>query len=58
MLHLIYTGRSPEAYQFLDEAWPGPEDAKREFVRELQERLARSPAREALAELNAEPSDH
>jgi hypothetical protein len=51
MLNLIYTGRSSEAYDFLDVAWPGPADAKQQFVNELQRRLAASPARAALEEL-------
>ena len=51
MLDLIYTGRSSEAYQFLDDAWPGPPDAKRQFMNELQQRLSKSPARAALEEL-------
>ena len=53
MLPLIYTGRPGEAYAFLDDVWRGPDEAKRQFLRELQRRAAASPAREALEQLGA-----
>lgn len=49
MLRLIYAGKSEEAYDFLDSAWPEGKIGKRQFIKGFHAKLARSPYYRAMA---------
>jgi hypothetical protein len=52
LLDLIYTGHAVEAWKLLDAAWPGDMQGKAAFRRDFLTQLRRSPAWQALLEMN------
>lgn len=55
MVRLIYSGHSPAAYRFCDQAWPGPEAKKQVFLTEFRRRLTGSSYRATLEALGHPP---
>ena len=55
MLDLIYCGRSEQAYDYFDQAWPDKVAGKSEFRRELLMIMADSPYRDVIEALGHPP---
>jgi hypothetical protein len=51
LTRLIYSGQTREAWRLLDDAWPGTEAEKLEYVRELEERIDGSRVKSVLVEM-------
>jgi hypothetical protein len=51
LTRLIYSGHAREAWRLLDDAWPGTEAEKLEYVRELEERIDGSRVKSVLVEM-------